>query len=240
MANGDAAAAAGLAVVAGTMDLRNGYDEINATRDMVANDKTTGTRRADQITTGVLNADRLPSIPESKVAASTRARGLSNNAGQLLWDGAGLWSSNANITMPTATISGTTNIGGPIFYPWGRANGISGGLGLYVRSDGVIGVSSSSRRFKKEIKAWTPDEQAILAMQVVEFRWKADHWQGSGPSPVEVGLIAEDLHDLGLTWLVFYDDDGVTPRGIHYEKIALALIPLVQNLATRVSALEAK
>jgi hypothetical protein len=238
MANGDAAAAAGLAVVAGTMDLRNGYDEINATRDMVANDKTVGTRRADQISTGVFSADRLPDIPESKVAAAALSRRVQSGSGQFYWDGAA-WIANAIVGMIGASISGAAFISSSITNPWSRANGISGGLGLYVRADGVIGVSSSSRRFKKEIKAWTPDEQAVLAMEVVQFRWKSDHWTGTGPSPVEVGLIAEDLHDLGLTWLVFYDDDGVTPRGIHYEKIALSLIPMVQNLHARVTALEA-
>lgn len=37
MANGDAAAAAGMDIVPGTAPVRNGYDEINKSRDYVAN-----------------------------------------------------------------------------------------------------------------------------------------------------------------------------------------------------------
>lgn len=36
MANGDAAAAAGMDVVSGTADRRQGYDEVNKTRDYIA------------------------------------------------------------------------------------------------------------------------------------------------------------------------------------------------------------
>jgi hypothetical protein len=231
MANGDAAAAAGLAVVAGTMDLRNGYDEINATRDMVANDKTTGTRRADQITSGVFPTARIPDLSGDKITSIVATAG---NAGALSAGGIVL----EPYTRPGYfRTSGGVYSDGAVFMPSARANGISGGLGLYVLADGRVGVSSSSRRFKKEIKTWNPNKQAVLAMEVITFKWRDDFWDGEGKSPIEVGLIAEDLHNLGLEWLVFYDDDGL-PRGIHYDRIALALIPLIQDHEARLTALE--
>lgn len=58
MANGDAAAAVGMDVAAGTEDIRLGYDEDNKTRDYIANHQTSGTHRADQITSGVFPAAR--------------------------------------------------------------------------------------------------------------------------------------------------------------------------------------
>lgn len=58
MANGDAAAAVGMDTVAGTEDIRQGYDEINKSRDYIANHITDGAHRANQITTGTLAVAR--------------------------------------------------------------------------------------------------------------------------------------------------------------------------------------
>lgn len=51
MANGDAASQAGMDVVPGTADRRNGYDEINKTRDYLANHQTSGGHPADKVIT---------------------------------------------------------------------------------------------------------------------------------------------------------------------------------------------
>ncbi len=61
-------------------------------------------------------------------------------------------------------------------------------------------------------------------------------WEPPAPTR-EIGLIAEDLHVAGLEWLVFYDGDGL-PEGIHYERIALALLPVLQDHEQRLLALE--
>lgn len=53
MANGDKAAAVGMDTVAGTEDIRLSYDEINKSRDYLADHQTDGSHRAEQITTGV-------------------------------------------------------------------------------------------------------------------------------------------------------------------------------------------
>lgn len=54
MANGDDAAAVGYDTVAGSEDIRQAYDEINVTRDYLAQHRTDGTHRANQITSGVI------------------------------------------------------------------------------------------------------------------------------------------------------------------------------------------
>lgn len=93
----------------------------------------------------------------------------------------------------------------------------------------------SSARFKKEIKSLTPDKQAILAMRVVQFRYKVSVTQDQ---TVQTGLIAEELHELGLEWLVEYDESGA-PYSVRYYRIALALLPVVQDHEARIAALEA-
>ncbi|WP_053203790.1 hypothetical protein [Jiangella muralis] len=58
MANGDDAAAVGYDTVAGSEDIRQAYDEINVSRDYLARHRTSGTHRADQITSGTLPVKR--------------------------------------------------------------------------------------------------------------------------------------------------------------------------------------
>ena len=80
MANGDAAAALGMDVVLPSDAVQDGYDEINKSRDYLANHITSGTHSAAQITSGVLAADRIPVIQVSKggTAATTAAAARTN------------------------------------------------------------------------------------------------------------------------------------------------------------------
>lgn len=52
-------------------------------------------------------------------------------------------------------------------------------------------------------------------------------------------MIADDLDDAGLNELVEYDDKGAV-RGIQYDRVALALIPLIRNYRDRITELETK
>jgi pyridoxal biosynthesis lyase PdxS len=80
MANGDAAAAVGFDIVLPTDDVREGYSEINKSRDYLANHITSGTHSAAQITSGVFATDRLPIVPIAKggTNATTAAQALTN------------------------------------------------------------------------------------------------------------------------------------------------------------------
>jgi hypothetical protein len=80
MTAGDAAAAIGFPVVAGTAAIRNGYAEINTSRDLLAEDITSGTRSAAQITSGIFATARLPVIAVDKggTGATTAAAARSN------------------------------------------------------------------------------------------------------------------------------------------------------------------
>lgn len=61
MANGDAAAAAGMDVVPGTADRRQGYDEINKTRDYIAG--RTLRQARGRFSTAVLAANASRQVP---------------------------------------------------------------------------------------------------------------------------------------------------------------------------------
>lgn len=141
-----------------------------------------------------------------------------------------------NLDVPNIGISGSIFNGGmnPV---------VSGYVAVYRDASGRIGIAASTRRAKKNIAAWTPNLQALLALEVVTFHYRAALFDKADPlrtdPPLEVGLIAEDLVALGLDWLVYFDADGL-PAGVHYERLALALVPLVQDHEARLTALEAR
>lgn len=105
----------------------------------------------------------------------------------------------------------------------------------YVDSNGFMGYVPSSRRFKSDIEAAPDVKAAALALEVVTFRYDQAIAQFGDAARVEWGVIAEDLHELGLTWAVDYDEDG-EPFGVKYERLVLAVFPVIQDHEARLSA----
>ena len=88
---------------------------------------------------------------------------------------------------------------------------------------GRLYISTSSRRYKRNIVDWCPDAERVLAM-------RPRQWQHSDPeSPIDerwhVGFIAEEIHDLGLRGLVRYEvspEGDYRPEGLNYDRFAAA------------------
>src|SRR5207244_1932910 len=76
------------------------------------------------------------------------------------------------------------------------------GVGVFVNSDGKLGTSLSSRRFKKDIQAMDNASEAILALKPVTFHYKTD---STGRS--QFGLIAEEVAEANSD-LVVRDKEG--------------------------------
>src|SRR5690606_28923767 len=83
-------------------------------------------------------------------------------------------------------------------------------------SDGQLFYDNSSRRYKENITPLEEDFSLILQAEPKTYTRPAD------PGRWELGYIAEEFHDLGLTRLVDYDEQD-RPDGINYEKIVLYL-----------------
>lgn len=146
-----------------------------------------------------------------------------------------------DMTVNTLQVNGAAGVDGnfqasaAVDFPAVYGNALSGSWrNLYIRSTGELGWVSSSRTVKKNIKQWTPDRQAILAMELVQFQYKVAI---DPDGALQHGLIAEQLHELGLEWLVDYGESG-TPEGVRYDRISLALLSVVQDHEARLSRLE--
>lgn len=242
MTNGDAAAAAGMDVVAEVNDLRKGYDEINKSRDYLAVHQATGSHTQTQIIglPEALNA-KQPSLGFAPVEQGGGS-GMVGNKIRIGWNGGALLAQVDATPLGAFLMAGGGGSLGTItvdniFIP-SATPAVSGYTAAYINSDGRVSRGASSRRFKQDIKSWAPDQQAILAIQLYTFRYNEAVKQLGTAAAVEVGVMAEDLHELGLSWLVYYDDKG-QPEGVHYERIALALLPVVQAHEARLQKLEA-
>ena len=107
----------------------------------------------------------------------------------------------------------------------------------YVDSSGQMGYVPSSRRYKRDIRTARLDVRSIMAeLRVVKFRY-LDAVELSGEeATVEWGVIAEEIHDLGLTWLVDYNEDGL-PDGVKHERFAILLIMDAQDQQAQIDDL---
>lgn len=110
----------------------------------------------------------------------------------------------------------------------------------------VVARSTSSRRYKREIADHDIDPLAVLKMRVRTWRDRAEVDKDADTTQRYIGFIAEELHDLGLTEFVSYDEQG-RPDAVAYDRIPVALLialrwltKQVKDERARTDALEAK
>lgn len=105
-------------------------------------------------------------------------------------------------------------------------------------NDGRAGYASSSRRKKTAIRP--ADEGALAALLNVEpkaFRYRAEIARRTSKRinegidyvpAIELGLIAEELDEVGLGFFVYHDEDG-QPEGIEYGMLTVALLAIARR-----------
>lgn len=113
---------------------------------------------------------------------------------------------------------------------------------MYISSTGVMGVNTSSERYKKDIE--DANLSNVLELRPRHFRYKDEY--ANGEDTVHLGLIAEEVAALGLEDLIYRNDAG-EPESVAYELVAVALIDVIKNqqqrlddLTARLEALESK
>ena len=124
----------------------------------------------------------------------------------------------------------TTGIDATLTYaPYNLTTGAA--ANMYVSNTGSLFRSTSSRRYKNNIKDAQHGLAEILKLRSVTYRAKNDGSTTFG------GLIAEELHDAGLSEFVFYDSLD-RPDAIHYGNMVALLAKGIQELSARVVAVE--
>lgn len=112
-------------------------------------------------------------------------------------------------------------------------NTTGNGANMYVHSNGRLYRSTSSRRFKKDIEDYEDGLNKLEQLRPVTF-----HSTIEGDDRLHAGFIAEEVDEAGLTEFVSYDDEG-KPDGLHYGHMTALLAKAMQEMETRLSAVEA-
>jgi trimeric autotransporter adhesin len=109
--------------------------------------------------------------------------------------------------------SGTCYIGG-IF---GESS--SAGVAVFINSSGKLGTTTSSKRFKDEIKPMDKASETLFALKPVTFRYKKE----LDPEGIQQwGLVAEDVQKVNPA-LVALDKEG-RPYSVRYDQVNAMLL----------------
>jgi len=100
---------------------------------------------------------------------------------------------------------------------WGVT--IPTGISAIIDSTGHLGTTTSSARFKDEIKPMDKASESILSLQPVSFRYKKDL---DPEKLLQFGLVAEQVEKVNPA-LVAHDEEG-KPYSVRYEAVNAMLL----------------
>jgi hypothetical protein len=213
---------------------------------------TAGEIRSDVVFVGQLNG-ATGTFSGNLSAATTRARRIHNFSGQTIRFGTDsgtastfIQSTNNLDLSASGRIQLVANgnltlsaLGSVILGSSTTVTAFSAAGSTLVRdSSGRIRVQSSSIKYKENIREAKKLEN-LLDIRPVYFDFKEQEGQDlDSRSKNLYGVIAEEVHELGIGELIYYGEDG--PQSIHYHNIGLALIPYVKELYDKIEELEGK
>jgi hypothetical protein len=99
--------------------------------------------------------------------------------------------------------------------------------------DGAIYRSTSSIKYKKNVQDYDKGLTELMQMRPVFYEGISESDEGK----IFAGLIAEEVHDLGLTEFVQYAEDG-SPDSLAYQNMVALLIKSIQELKTEIDSLK--
>lgn len=101
---------------------------------------------------------------------------------------------------------------------------------VYVDSGGTLQRSTSSLRYKTDVTDAAHGLADVLKLRSVTYKGKTDG------DTVFGGLIAEEVHDAGLTEFVAYDKDG-QPDALYYGNMVALAFKAIQEQQRQIDAL---
>lgn len=153
-----------------------------------------------------------------------------------------LWTTTAHIDSLTGNTGGLGITASTVTTSSSFYNaGLSGRSVVVSGSPYQIGSnSSSSRRYKQDIAPSTFDASPLLDMPMQQFRYIKDVQENGDDAVTNYGLMAEDVADRGLEWLIDRNEKG-EPDYIYWsERMPQALLSLIQQQQKQIDALTAR
>ena len=96
---------------------------------------------------------------------------------------------------------------------------MSGGTAVFINADGQLGTSTSSARFKDEIRPMDKTSEVLFALKPVAFRYKKEIDPERIP---QFGLVAEEVEKVNPD-LIVRDKEG-RPYSVRYDQVNAMLL----------------
>lgn len=142
----------------------------------------------------------------------------------------------------TAGISGNLTASS-LFYNSGHGTTTSTANAFLNSTTGLLARSTSSARYKVEIEEQIIPLDSILALNPKSYVDKAEAEKKGSTDGLQrlLGLIAEDVAQIPVigSMLANLNEQG-QPDSVNYDRVAVALIPLLRDLNNRINKLEGK
>ena len=135
--------------------------------------------------------------------------------------------SGGNVLMGTTTDSAGVRlkvVGGIIgcLDVYNNTTGV--GANLNIDANGFFARSTSSIKYKKNVENYTKGLAEVMQMRPVTY-----NSINETETQTYAGLIAEEIHDLGLTEFVQYAEDG-SPDALSYSNMVSLLVKAIQEM----------
>ena len=144
-------------------------------------------------------------------------------------DGSGVAASSPEIRIGVHNLQKQARIAGI------ATSALTGATGVVVASDGRLGISASSLRFKEDVRDMGEVGDKLSKLRPVRFRFKQGE-SDNGERPLEYGLIAEEVAEV-LPELVPLDAEG-RPYAVRYDLLSTLLLSELQRQRRDIEALE--
>jgi hypothetical protein len=115
---------------------------------------------------------------------------------------------------------------------YGNTTSVNNAVEVVIDSNGNLGTTSSSRRYKEDIQDMADASSGLLRLRPVTFRYKKPYSDGS--QPVQYGLIAEEVAEV-YPDLVARSADGQIET-VRYQVLGSMLLNELQKQNTTIAA----
>ena len=220
-----------------TINNGSGTFSVSSAGNMVA---TSGHIGNWYITSGNLT----DSSGSATVLSATGGTMLSGYGSVVSGSGVYVGSGSYAVSLTTSGISttGTGSVSG-LFYNAGHATTGSSANAYLNSSTGLLARSTSSLKYKVDVEPQSIPFDSILALEPKSYfdKGDADAKGTTDGLPRILGVIAEEVANIPvLNDLLMNRDEKGNPDSINYDRIAVALLPLLKDHEARINKLEGK
>jgi hypothetical protein len=224
---------------AGNVTLTHSAGALTQTGDLaVAGTITSNTGYASSVTsntTYVMGSYRNLSNGAAAQLQFNFGNDSSSSEFSILVNGSGIAGSSRQVTLTAQGGALTLQAGGLLNAPPVQSNTSGTAANVAVDALGQIRRSTSSLRYKKNVRDYDRGVADALKLRPVYYESKTEDLAGQ----IFAGLIAEEVHEAGLTEYVVYDEKG-RPDALHYPHMAALFVAVTKELKAEIEDLKAE